>query len=339
MTQHCDFCGHANPVSESTCRKCGQKLFTPADQRAGRYVLAAVLLLILLLAVLLLAPADSQKLREARGAIFGKALASRLGGVAGENNAREAASGSIIPDAQATNNETGIDASIGRLPRQPGPRKDGDDVRAGAGGTDDPAERIGNSQSGEITDAPSAGGNRGNASRNSVETPDGNELQTGPGSGVNPLENASTNVPQREALLIDDFSERLRQAGARSGDVQISLEWQNVNDLDLHVVDPRGEEIFFNHRQSASGGNLDVDMNAAYITSRPVENVYWPLRGAPRGTYRVDVVHFANHGAVDPTVFTIRVLNKGKVTHYRGQIIYRPTNVRARVTVCSFTVY
>lgn len=339
MTLHCDHCGHANPASESTCQKCGQKLFSPADQRAGRYVLAAVLLLMLLLAILLLAPADSQKLREARGAIFGKALASHFGETPGESSGQASASGSTLLDAQATNNQAGKDASIGRLPRQPGPRKDGDDIRAGAGGTDDPAERIGNSPNGEITDAPAAGGNRGNANRNSVETPDGNELQTGLGSGVDPIENASTNVPQREALLIDDFSERLRQAGARSGDVQISLEWQNVNDLDLHVFDPRGEEIFFNHRQSVSGGNLDVDMNATYITSRPVENVYWPLRGAPRGTYRVDVVHFANHGAADPTVFTIRVLNKGKVTHYRGQIIYRPTNVRARVTVCSFTVY
>jgi hypothetical protein len=170
-----------------------------------------------------------------------------------------------------------------------------------------------------------------------VETPEGAELITGNSAGADAVGLTGTNS-RPNALLLDDFSERLRQAGARSGDVQISLEWKNVNDLDLHVIDPSGERIFYNNRESQSGGQLDVDMNASQLTARPVENVYWPERGAPRGTYKVEVVHFANHGGRDPTEFTVRVINKGQTSYYRGYVTYLNTAARNHVSVCSFVV-
>lgn len=46
------------------------------------------------------------------------------------------------------------------------------------------------------------------------------------------------------------FKERLTRVGAKSGDVQVSLIWHNVNDLDLHVVTPSGEHIFFSVRSA-----------------------------------------------------------------------------------------
>jgi ribosomal protein S27E len=60
-----------------------------------------------------------------------------------------------------------------------------------------------------------------------------------------------------------EFAQRLEKAGAKSGDVQITLIWFNVNDLDLHCIEPGGGEIYFGRRRSRSGGELDVDMNAA----------------------------------------------------------------------------
>jgi hypothetical protein len=241
-------------------------------------------------------------------------------------------------DPLATNSERFTDASIGRLPQNIGARKPGDEIRAGAAGVDDPAKRIGNSPTGQITNAPSAGANPGNSDRrNSVETPGGSDLLTGNSAGADAAGLASTNS-RNTALLLDDFSERLRQAGARSGDVQVSLEWKNINDLDLHVIDPSGERIFYNHRDSQSGGHLDVDMNASQLTQRPVENVYWPERGAPRGVYKVEVMHFANHGAPDPTQFTVRVINKGQTSYYRGYIRYVDAPARAHIQVCTFTV-
>ena len=56
----------------------------------------------------------------------------------------------------------------------------------------------------------------------------------------------------------------LEQAKAKSGEVQVSLFWSSKNDLDLHVVCPSGERIFYGNRNPASGGRLDVDMNVSY---------------------------------------------------------------------------
>jgi hypothetical protein len=346
MLAICEHCGHANEVAaeaantEVRCQKCGE-LFSAlsaaeraANRRASRILLAAVLIFFAVIAVLLLLPSRSSGLRAARVALFGSGLAGRLGGGGtGEGLGRG------LAGAQATNVETSPDQLIGRLPQTLGARKAGDEIRAGAAGSDDadPNHRVGNSRTGQITNAPSAGANPGNSDiRNSVETPDGTDVAIGRGAG----EGSPTSVTNAQpgALLLDDFSERLRQAGARSGDVQISLEWKNINDLDLHVIDPRGEEIFYNHRTSASGGMLDVDMNAARFSTRPVENVYWPERGAPAGVYRVAVVHFANHGAPDPTQFSVRIVNKGTPSYYRGYISYIANANRARVPVCSFTV-
>lgn len=132
----------------------------------------------------------------------------------------------------------------------------------------------------------------------------------------------STNrAPLVTNALNDNFEELLRQHHAGSGDVRISLMWNNRNDLDLHVVEPRGEEIFYLHRESGSGGLLDIDMNAGPPFRSPaVENVYWPDRAAPAGTYRVYVNHYRRQDTPDLTPFTVRVLVRGRTTDINGHI-------------------
>ena len=118
-----------------------------------------------------------------------------------------------------------------------------------------------------------------------------------------------------------DLEDRLRKAGAQTGDVQISLAWNNGNDLDLHVETPGGEKIFFNQRDSSCGGQLDVDMNAIGAESQtPVENVFWPTGGSPTGRYRVLVHHYANHGSRDPTRYQITIKVKGEAKKYTGSV-------------------
>ena len=73
-----------------------------------------------------------------------------------------------------------------------------------------------------------------------------------------------------------ELRSRLEREGAKSSDVQISLMWNNYNDLDLHVVCPSGERIHGGNRESACGGELDVDANVRPETKKPVENVVWP---------------------------------------------------------------
>jgi hypothetical protein len=129
---------------------------------------------------------------------------------------------------------------------------------------------------------------------------------------------------QTSPVLIfrSDVSVRLAEAGAKTGDPQISLSWENYNDLDLHCVEPGGFEIFFKNRRSQSGGELDVDMNVQPESNRPVENIYYDPRTAPRGEYAVYVNHYHNHGGRDPTPYTVHITTGGRTTTYSGSISF-----------------
>jgi hypothetical protein len=126
--------------------------------------------------------------------------------------------------------------------------------------------------------------------------------------------------------FVPELAGRLERESAKTGDVQISLMWNNFNDIDLHCVDPQSERIFFGHKKSASGGELDVDMNAGGPLSRePVENIYWPSNGAPDGTYIVEVNHYAIHDSVNATPYYIGIKVSGQTLEFRGTISYPQT--------------
>ena len=118
-----------------------------------------------------------------------------------------------------------------------------------------------------------------------------------------------------------EIERRVREAGGKTGDVQASLEWHNYNDLDLHCIDPAGEEIYFGHKRSRSQGELDVDRNAGgRQTQSPIENIRWLEGTAPHGKYRVYVNHFNNHGESDPTAFHASILVGYKRQEVDGKI-------------------
>jgi hypothetical protein len=78
-----------------------------------------------------------------------------------------------------------------------------------------------------------------------------------------------------------------------TGDVQATLRWSGDADLDLHVIDPDGFEIFFENARSPSGGQLDVDMVPDCGSSGGnVENVFWPEGGSVPGVYQAFVYHY-----------------------------------------------
>ncbi len=83
----------------------------------------------------------------------------------------------------------------------------------------------------------------------------------------------------------------LTQVG--TGDVQVNVTWDLDVDVDLHVLDPSGEEIYYGNTTSASGGSLDLDSNAACSLDHVrAENITWPAGQAPAGTYKVLVDYF-----------------------------------------------
>jgi uncharacterized protein YfaP (DUF2135 family) len=102
-----------------------------------------------------------------------------------------------------------------------------------------------------------------------------------------------------------------------TGKLQFSLAWDAAVDLDLHVTEPDGNEVYFgNPGPSASGGTLDIDdLNGPEPSGRPagepegVENIFWQ-DSAPTGTYVVRVNYFSGSQAAN---FVVTVSAGGEV--------------------------
>ena len=121
-----------------------------------------------------------------------------------------------------------------------------------------------------------------------------------------------------------------------SGDLRINLQWYCKTDLDLHVIDPCGNEIYFSKRKATCNGGtgiLDLDANALIgTTSRPQENIYW-LKPSP-GTYTIKVVCFKwRERSQNPISYNISIVDKN------GRVDKRGTIARGQsITVCKHTV-
>jgi hypothetical protein len=115
---------------------------------------------------------------------------------------------------------------------------------------------------------------------------------------------------------------RLKISGAKTGDIQVSISWDNTNDIDLWVhclgngID---EYVGWQNRMAACGGCLDVDANVyAYnATKTPVENIFWAPRTSPHTKYYVYVHFYQKWDYQDSTPVLIRILHNGQETYKR----------------------
>ena len=132
-------------------------------------------------------------------------------------------------------------------------------------------------------------------------------------------------LESREAAqrAMSELQARLEREGAQSSDVQVSLMWNNYNDLDLHVVCPSGERIHGGNKNSDCGGELDVDANVRAETRKPVENVFWEEGSAPAGKYQVYVHYYKKHKkrrSKDPTKFQLIVNAGSDLMEFNGDL-------------------
>ncbi|GLY32028.1 hypothetical protein [Kineosporia sp. NBRC 101731] len=113
--------------------------------------------------------------------------------------------------------------------------------------------------------------------------------------------------------VTDSIKEKVKRAGGNvAGKLRVSLSWFNYDDLDIHVIEPNGNRIYYGNRQD----KLDVDMNAGGRSSRePVENVSWTWN-IQDGDYRVEVNNFAKRETVD-VGFVIETESAGVIQNYR----------------------
>lgn len=123
----------------------------------------------------------------------------------------------------------------------------------------------------------------------------------------------------------------------KGGDLRINLQWFTTTDLDLHVYDPCGNEIWFSKRTGScrgGKGELDIDANALIgTTRRPQENIYFV--NPAKGPYKVVVVCFKYRGSGTTLPFNISIVDKNGRKDYKGKVIKRK---RTKVTVVTHTV-
>ena len=146
-------------------------------------------------------------------------------------------------------------------------------------------------------------------------------------------------MTERRRDIDAEIKQRVEAAGGRyeGVDIRASLVWNNRNDLDLHVIAPSGEHIFYAHKRSACGGWLDVDMNVRGETTKPVENVQWVRGGAPAGRYRVFLHNYRFHEPVGPTEYRVEIEINGEVQHFAGMIAGKgETGAASEITILEF---
>lgn len=111
------------------------------------------------------------------------------------------------------------------------------------------------------------------------------------------------------AVVIDIITEKeisepvYFKANLEKAEITVRLDWSQHSgdtDIDLHVIDPNGDWIYFGQMTSPSGGYLDRDDRHG----PGPEHIHWD--SAPAGTYKI-YVHYYPNGDEDKSVVSYKV--------------------------------
>ena len=103
-----------------------------------------------------------------------------------------------------------------------------------------------------------------------------------------------------------------------SGDVEVTVSWDSDADLDLHVADPSGAEVFYGSTVVDSGGVLNLV--AGYPCGEDIvrnEHIAWAFDSPPPGIYEVRVSHYLSCDAPE-TNYIVSIYNHGHRTTFSG---------------------
>ena len=144
--------------------------------------------------------------------------------------------------------------------------------------------------------------------KQAVATKRGYERSTVEDVELSYFEDETLVIPLKRKNVVDEG----RQIGA-AGKLKVTLLWEDESvDLDLHVIQPNGFEIFYeegHRRDRRTGGALDVDWIPGEGNPEHIgENIYWA--NPPRGTYRVSV-HLYNPEDAQQTPCTVIIYREG----------------------------
>ena len=119
-------------------------------------------------------------------------------------------------------------------------------------------------------------------------------------------------------------------------DVRIALAWDTDNtDVDLHVLEPDGEEAYYQHKLTSTGGFMTHDITTGYGPEEYLK------KDAPKGVYKVLANYFGSRqqtllgpATVTATVFT----NWGRADERRQILSMRLEKVKDKVPIGDVTV-
>jgi hypothetical protein len=111
--------------------------------------------------------------------------------------------------------------------------------------------------------------------------------------------------------------ENINGVEVKVGDPQFTLIWDSRADIDLHVIEPGGSEIFWENRNGAQGGELDVDD----VDGFGPENINYVQGKGPRGKYTWYVHYYGGLGGmVQYTRWKVRIKYAGKTEVFQGKL-------------------
>lgn len=135
--------------------------------------------------------------------------------------------------------------------------------------------------------------------------------------------------------VADSMRERVKNAGGCvDGVLRCSLSWFNYDDLDIHVIEPNKNHIYYQNakRIHPSSGVLDVDMNVQPNGSRKaVENIVWTNKSKMQnGIYEVFINNYTLRESID--------IGFDAEIEYNGEIhsFHYPQKVGKKVQVAKF---
>jgi hypothetical protein len=127
------------------------------------------------------------------------------------------------------------------------------------------------------------------------------------------VENEVDTLSQNE--LLDSLRE---QYDACNGEITVTLAWQSSDDLDLHLVEPDGNVVYYSRPRSSNGAELDIDMNVGNNSSEtPIENICY-RRTPPPGKYKVLVHFFNKKSTLSEIPYTVYVRNGSSKKYFQS---------------------